>query len=115
MNKVITLAAAGIIMATSAMAARPIALNLSTDTSYNLDTEVVTTEVGITGTVLNLSAGITPTVNLNDQEITNIKLDVSYGFSINDTISVTPYAEANWDTDGNAGDQIIGIKTSLDF
>ena len=115
MNKVITLAAAGIIMATPAMAAGPIALNLSTDTSYNLDTEVVTTEVGITGTVLNLSAGITPTVNLNDQEITNIKLEVSYGYSITETISVTPYAEANWDTDGNAGDQIIGIKTSLDF
>ena len=108
MNKVITLAAAGILIAAPAMAAGPIALNLSTDTAYNLDTEVVTT-------VLNLSAGITPTVNLNDQEITNIKLDVSYGFSINDTISVTPYAEANWDTDGNAGDQIIGIKTSLDF
>ena len=95
MNKVITLAAAGILMATPAMAAGPIALNLSTDTSYNLDTEVVTTDVGITGTAMNLSAGVTPTINLNDQEITNIK--------------------ANWDTDGNAGDQIIGIKTSLDF
>jgi|TARA_R110000822_G_scaffold78493_2_gene188042 hypothetical protein len=115
MNKVITLAAAGILMAAPAMAAGPIALNLSTDTAYNLDTEVVTTDVGITGTAMNLSAGVTPTINLNDQEITNIKLDVSYGFSINDTISVTPYAEANWDTDGNAGDQIIGIKTSLDF
>ena len=50
MNKVITLAAAGILIAAPAMAAGPIALNLSTDTSYNLDTEVVTTDVGITGT-----------------------------------------------------------------
>ena len=58
MNKVITLAAAGILMAAPAMAAGPIALNLSTDTSYNLDTEVVTTDVGITGTSMNLSAGV---------------------------------------------------------
>jgi len=121
-------AAIAALLSTSAMAGKEVAtsqlptmkpldlsISLETDSYYNTETENMTSETGVVLGYESFTLGITPTITdaSNEWDVSDIKLDLAYEWKITDDIAITPYGELHYDSDLEAGDKVIGLKTSI--
>ena len=87
----------------------------STDTEYNVTNETVFTDFGVTAEMKGIDLSLTPQLSWDDQNISNVEFAAGYTFNVNDSFGIRPYGEFNLDKDFNAGDKIVGVKTTYNF
>ena len=85
------------------------------DTEYDIDKEVVTTEFGVEAGVSDLSLSVLPKYNWDTSEIDNIEVGLSYDWGINKTFSIEPYGKYNVADDFTEKGKSIGVKTRVSF
>ena len=85
------------------------------DTEYDIDKEIVTTEFGVEAGVSDLSLSVLPEYNWNTSEIDNIEVGLSYDWEINKTFSIEPYGKYNLNDDFTENGKSIGVKTRVSF
>ena len=85
------------------------------DTEYDIDKEVVTTEFGVEAGVSDLSLSLLPKYNWDTSEIDNIEVGLSYDWGINKTFSIEPYGKYNVADDFTEKGKSIGVKTRVSF
>ena len=85
------------------------------DTEYDIDKEVVTTEFGVEAGVSDLSLSVLPKYNWDTSEIDNIEVGLSYDWAINKTFSIEPYGKYNVADDFTEKGKSIGVKTRVSF
>ena len=90
-----------------------LSISIESDLYYNSTTENITSETGVVVNYESFSFGITPTTTSDDFKMTDLELALQYDWKLTDKISVSPYAELHYDDDFDAGDKILGLKTSI--
>ena len=85
------------------------------DTEYDIDKEIVTTEFGVEAGVSDLSLSVLPEYNWNTSEIDNIEVGLSYDWEINKTFSIESYGKYNLNDDFTENGKSIGVKTRVSF
>jgi len=90
-------------------------MSFVTDTERNITQETSATEFGIVAGVRSFSFSLLPTYSWTDSEISNIEFIADYTLSVNDRMNIIPYGEINLDNNLDAGDKIIGIKTTYEL
>ena len=85
------------------------------DTEYDIDKEVVTTEFGVEAGVSDLSLSVLPKYNWDTSEVDNIEVGLSYDWAINKTFSIEPYGKYNVADDFTEKGKSIGVKTRVSF
>jgi hypothetical protein len=85
------------------------------DTEYDIDKEVITTEFGVEAGVSDLSLSVLPKYNWDTNEIDNIEVGLSYDWEINKTFSIEPYGKYNLNDDFTENGKSIGVKTRVSF
>ena len=85
------------------------------DTEYDIDKEIVTTEFGVEAGVSDLSLSVLPKYNWDTSEIDNIEVGLSYDWEINKTFSIEPYGKYNLNDDFTENGKSIGVKTRVSF
>ena len=123
MNKFLMILAASVLLTSTSIAAekKPVStfpkidLSAVTDTAYNTETEVATTEFGIVAETLGFAISALPKYNFDTSEISNIELALSYDIDVSDGFKLSPYGEVNYNNDFDRGDTVIGVKTEYKF
>ena len=92
-----------------------LSISLESDSYYNTTTEDMTSEMGVILGMESFTLGITPTITdkSNEWDMSNIEFSLAYDWKITDEISVSPYGKLNYDSDLDAGDRVIGLKTTI--
>ena len=88
-------------------------IELNNDVSYNIDTEVAIAEPELVVSAYGAQAYASTPVDIEEMELGNINVGLSYGINILDGIALVPYVEGNFTDDFDHIDTVVGIKTSL--
>lgn len=122
MKKLAVAAVCAACFSTAALAENPtsgvlpygMGLTLGNDISYAVDAETITAEPSATVDWMGAYAGVTPTLDVDEFELTNVEIEVGYSTSLIG-VDVNPYVKMNTDGDGEYQDTVIGFSTSVKF
>lgn len=89
-------------------------LTLGNDLSYSVETEALVAEPNITVDWMNLYAGVTPTVDVDEFEVNAFEVEAGYATDIRG-ISINPYVKMTTDGDGEYQDTVVGFSSSVKF
>ena len=90
-------------------------ISIVSDTERNMTQETTTTEFGVSAGAKGFELSFLPKWSWNDSDISNIEFSLGYTYDVNNSFSITPYAEVNADKKLIFGDKIVGVKTSYKF
>jgi len=88
-------------------------IELNNEISYNIDTEVATTEPELVVSAYGAQAYASTPIDIEEMELGNINVGLAYGIDILDGVALVPYVEGNFTDDFDHIDTVVGIKTSV--
>ena len=88
-------------------------IELNNDISYNIDTEVATAEPEIVVSAYGAQAYASTPIDIEEVELGNIEVGLSYGINILDGVALVPYVEGNFTDSFDHIDTVVGIRTSV--
>jgi hypothetical protein len=93
----------------------PVDFSVVTDSYYNVNTEVASTEFGVVAGYKGVELALLPVYDWDNAEISDIQFAGAYTYDVTSTFALTPYGEYHVDKDMTEVSKIIGIKTSFKF
>ena len=88
-------------------------IELNNDISYNIDTEVATAEPEIVVSAYGAQAYASTPIDIEEVELGNIEVGLSYGINILDGVALVPYVEGNFTDSFDHIDTVVGVRTSV--
>jgi len=89
-------------------------LTLSNDVAYAIDAGTITAEPSATVDWNNIYVGVTPTVLVDEFELTGVEVEAGYNLELFN-VGVTPYVKMTTDGDAAYQDTFVGFTTSVKF
>ena len=89
-------------------------LTLDNDVSYAIDAGTFTAEPSATVDWNNVYLGVTPTVLVDEFELTGVELEAGYNLELFN-VGVTPYVKMTTDGEAEYQDTFVGFTTSVKF
>ena len=93
----------------------PVDFSVVTDSYYNVNTEVASTEFGVVAGYEGIELALLPVYDWDSAEISDIQLAAAYTYEVTSTFALTPYGEYHVDKDMAEVSKVIGIKSSFKF
>jgi len=89
-------------------------LTIGNDISYAIDAGTITAEPSATIDWNSIYVGVTPTMLVDEFELSNIELEAGYNLELFD-VGINPYVKMSADGDGEYQDTVVGFSTSVKF
>lgn len=91
-----------------------IGLTIENDISYAIDAGTITAEPSATIDWNSIYVGMTPTVVVDEFELSNIEIEAGYNMELFN-VGINPYITISADGEGEYQDTVVGFSTSVKF